>query len=129
MKKSREKKKENKRTVTRMCIACRKRSPKRELVRFVLDESGVPVLDGGGSIPGRGASVCADRECFEKAVERGAFNRAWDISITKEVWDNVRKDFEATLLKREFRSGTQTIVHRISKEEAENVLDKKVTRS
>jgi uncharacterized protein len=127
MKKNREKK--NKRTATRMCIACRKRSPKRELARFVLDENGVPVLDESGSIPGRGASVCADRECLENAIERGAFNRAWDVSIPREVWDNVRKDFEAFLSKRKFRAGAQKVVHRISKEEAENVLDKKVTRS
>lgn len=127
MEKSREKK--NKRIATRMCIACRKRLPKRDLVRFVLDESGIPVLDEYGSKSGRGASVCADRECFEAAIERGAFNRAWDVSITKEVWDNVRKDFESTLIKRKFRFSTRKVVHRISKEEAEKVLDKKITRS
>ncbi|WP_276955790.1 YlxR family protein [Allomeiothermus silvanus] len=57
----------------RMCVACRARRPKRELLRIVLTEGG-PVLDPSGRRPGRGAYVCPDNpECWaEKKLRRFA---------------------------------------------------------
>lgn len=57
----------------RMCVACRKRRPKRELLRVVLTPEG-PVIDPSGKKPGRGAYVCPDQpECWaEKKLRRFA---------------------------------------------------------
>ncbi|WP_119314223.1 YlxR family protein [Calidithermus terrae] len=56
-----------------MCVACRRRRPKRELLRVVLTPEG-PVIDPSGKKPGRGAYVCPDQpECWaEKRLRRFA---------------------------------------------------------
>jgi len=57
-------------------VGCRRRRPQTELVRCVLTEGGRAVVDRSGS--GRGAWLCdPPNECFELAVRRKAFDRAW----------------------------------------------------
>ncbi|TBH21539.1 YlxR family protein [Thermus thermamylovorans] len=65
------------RTPIRMCVACRKRRPKGELLRFLLTADGFRI-DPTGKLPGRGAYVCPDRpECWqEKKLRRFAGSRA-----------------------------------------------------
>ena len=43
----------------RMCVACRRRRPKGELLRILVTEEGF-VIDPSGKRPGRGAYVCPD---------------------------------------------------------------------
>ena len=50
--------------------------PKVELVRFVLDGDEL-VRDPGATLPGRGAYLCPDRECAEKALRDRGFNRSF----------------------------------------------------
>ena len=87
------------------------------------------MLDADGTCGGRGANICASGECFEKAIEKGSFNRAWGVTIPREAWDDVREDLIALVEKRTFRGSDGSVVHRVSKEEAEKLLHKKVTRS
>ncbi|MFN4197166.1 MAG: YlxR family protein [Caldimicrobium sp.] len=47
----------------RTCVACRKKTLKKELFRFVVKEGSI-VLDEKGTLPGRGAYLC--KECFPK---------------------------------------------------------------
>ncbi|MFN3567773.1 MAG: YlxR family protein [Caldimicrobium sp.] len=47
----------------RTCVACRKKTLKKELFRFVAID-GIIILDEKGSLPGRGAYLC--KECFSK---------------------------------------------------------------
>ncbi|MGC8904978.1 YlxR family protein [Thermus sp.] len=65
----------------RMCVACRKRRPKGELLRILLTETGFH-LDPSGKLPGRGAYVCPDNpECWtEKRLRRFAGGRAKALS-------------------------------------------------
>ncbi len=58
-------------TPIRMCVACRRRRPQRELVRMVSGPDGVR-LDRQGGLAGRGAYVCEDPTCIEVAKRRGA---------------------------------------------------------
>lgn len=64
----------------RMCIGCRERATKSELVRIVIgtDTVGQPaaVPDPAATAPGRGAHLHPTIECFELAVRRRAFSRA-----------------------------------------------------
>lgn len=57
----------NKKQPVRMCIACRCGKPKRELIRIVRTKEGALSIDKTGKAPGRGAYVCADQACIEKA--------------------------------------------------------------
>ncbi len=57
----------------RMCITCRERLPKKELIRIVATEDGEVTVDPTGKMPGRGAYVCKNPECLEKAVKQHRF--------------------------------------------------------
>jgi predicted RNA-binding protein YlxR (DUF448 family) len=63
----------------RRCLGCGRRAPKPALVRFVAvhsDDGGRELVrDDAARMPGRGLYVCADRGCFARAVDRGAFRR------------------------------------------------------
>jgi len=63
-----------------MCIGCRERATKRELLRVVAGAGpdGLPAVvpDPGGTAPGRGAHLHPTPECYDLAVRRRAFARA-----------------------------------------------------
>ena len=58
----------------RMCVACRRRRPKGELLRILVTEEGF-VIDPSGKRPGRGAYVCPDSRS-EKRLRRFAGAKA-----------------------------------------------------
>lgn len=67
---------------TRMCVVCRETSVKRSLLRVVRvpgDEKKV-VFDPTGKANGRGAYVCAEKDCIEKAVKQKRFERSLNVS-------------------------------------------------
>ncbi|WP_353423635.1 RNase P modulator RnpM [Christensenella massiliensis] len=57
----------NKKQPVRMCIACRSGKLKGELIRLVRTKEGQLLVDRTGKAQGRGAYVCRNRECIEKA--------------------------------------------------------------
>lgn len=70
----------------RTCIGCRRRVDQGDVVRFVLapapdsgDDAAPPrvVPDPARRMPGRGAWLHPEQECFEQAVRRKAFHRAF----------------------------------------------------
>lgn len=73
----------------RRCIGCMESKPKKELIRVAYFE-GKLSTDETGRAKGRGAYLCRDPECFDKAEKRKAFNRAFRSDID-------RKDIEAVM--------------------------------
>ena len=61
----------------RLCIGCQTVHPKKELVRIVRSPEGVFSVDFKGKMPGRGAYVCHKPECFDAAVKRRRFEKAF----------------------------------------------------
>ena len=57
-------------------MGCRTAAPREELVRFA-GVDGRVVPDPAARLPGRGAWLHPDRACFEQAVARRAFQRAF----------------------------------------------------
>jgi predicted RNA-binding protein YlxR (DUF448 family) len=53
----------------RTCVACRRVRDKRDLVRLVRAAGGDIEIDGTGKKEGRGAYICPDRACWEKALK------------------------------------------------------------
>jgi uncharacterized protein len=53
----------------RTCVACRRVKNKRELVRLVRTAGGDIEIDSTGKKEGRGAYICPDRACWEKALK------------------------------------------------------------
>ena len=59
----------------RTCTGCRRKRSQAELIRIVRRPDGRPSLNGDRS-PGRGAYVCFDRSCVERALRSGGLKRA-----------------------------------------------------
>ena len=80
---------------TRTCVACRQARPQRELTRLVRTESGVRV-DERGREPGRGAYLCRERACWERALgQRGALDRALRTSLSAADRETLGRAAEA----------------------------------
>ena len=61
----------------RTCLGCRSRRPKRELVRLVRRADGTVAVDAAARGQGRGAYVCADAGCVERALKAGKLSHAF----------------------------------------------------
>ncbi|NDY43343.1 YlxR family protein [Dissulfurirhabdus thermomarina] len=63
---------------TRTCIACGRKAEKNRLIRLVARDGRV-CLDTRGTLPGRGAYVCAGGGCLERLARdrRGRLHRAF----------------------------------------------------
>ncbi|MDD2557657.1 MAG: DUF448 domain-containing protein [Desulfuromonadaceae bacterium] len=67
----------------RSCIACRKKLPMEDLLRFVCSPDAELLVDYRHKLPGRGAYTCCSTACFERALEINAFARALKCSELK----------------------------------------------
>lgn len=74
----------------RQCVGCREMKPKTELVRVVKSPDGVVTVDLKGKAPGRGAYVCRQQTCLDRAVKTRALERAFSMKIEKDVYDTLR---------------------------------------
>ena len=79
----------------RMCVACRQMKPKQELIRVVRTPEGEVLSGVGGKINGRGAYICNDIACIEKAEKTGALGRALDTAVDKAVYVSLKKGCES----------------------------------
>ncbi|MCX7695627.1 MAG: YlxR family protein [Caloramator sp.] len=79
----------------RMCLGCMQMKPKKELIRVVRNKEGEVKLDLTGKSPGRGAYICRNVECFEKAYKAKKFEKALEVSISPEVYDKLKEELES----------------------------------
>ena len=70
----------------RTCVACRETKPKRELVRVVLLPDGTIRVDETGKQNGRGAYLCRQHSCWQKALKQGSLKRALRTQLTPEAF-------------------------------------------
>jgi hypothetical protein len=68
----------------RTCVVCRQTRPKRDLIRLVRTTDGKIEFDLSGRKAGRGAYLCRNRGCFEKALAGGQLGRALRVKLTPE---------------------------------------------
>jgi predicted RNA-binding protein YlxR (DUF448 family) len=68
----------------RMCIACRQKRPKWELIRIVRTVPGGLEIDLRGKKTGRGAYLCKQRECWETGLKTKRLARALKYEIKAE---------------------------------------------
>jgi len=71
----------------RKCSACGKRMHKSLLVRIVRLPSGEVILDKTGKSDGRGAYLCPDMDCFNKAVKTSRISKLLKVRIPDEVYE------------------------------------------
>ena len=70
-----------------MCVACREMRAKKDLMRIVRTAEGVLVLDRTGKLNGRGAYLCRDAACVQKALKTRALERALDAPMNDVLRD------------------------------------------
>ena len=78
----------------RQCTGCREHKPKQELIRVVRSPEGEVSLDFRGKSSGRGAYLCPDPACLEKAIRSRALARALDCQIPDAIYDRLRSEME-----------------------------------
>ena len=90
----------------RSCAGCRRRRPQAELVRVALQPGGTVAVDPwvpdaghlGRRSAGRGAYVCPEPACVDKAVATGALARALRVkeglpeSLLERLRSEIAKD-------------------------------------
>ena len=74
---------------TRLCIGCQEQHPKKELVRVVRSPEGDVSVDLTGKKAGRGAYICNNKECFDKAVKEHRFDRSFKCTVDKNIFDEL----------------------------------------
>lgn len=77
----------------RMCIGCRARKDKQELVRVVRSPDTTVLVDPGGKKPGRGAYLCPNQECLNRAIKNRALERALKVPVSSELVEELRREF------------------------------------
>jgi len=69
----------------RMCVSCRTRRNKAELIRVVLMPDGQAMIDPTGKKPGRGAYLCRNKDCLAQAIKAHRLDRGLKTEISSEV--------------------------------------------
>jgi len=66
----------------RMCVACREKFEKRRLSRLVYTSAGLQI-DNTGKQPGRGAYLCDNPDCWQRAHKSKILDRALRLSLSE----------------------------------------------
>ncbi len=74
-----------KRSNPRSCVACKITSDKNDLLRFVKSPDGYVIPDLNFKLQGRGAYICPDLECLDKALKSGALSQALNAEINNDI--------------------------------------------
>ncbi|MBR6727961.1 MAG: YlxR family protein [Clostridia bacterium] len=70
----------------RQCLGCNEHRSKFELLRVVRDPEGNVSLDFTGKKSGRGAYICKNVACLQKAQKRRSLSRALECDIPDDVF-------------------------------------------
>lgn len=75
----------SKKTPMRQCIGCHENKEKKELIRIVKINTGEIFVDKSNKSNGRGAYLCNDINCLEKAIRSKALNRSLKVDVPEEI--------------------------------------------
>lgn len=78
----------------RKCIGCNETKLKKELIRIVKNKEGEILVDKTGKANGRGAYICDNIECLEKAIKAKKLEKSFETKINDEIYDELRKEIE-----------------------------------
>lgn len=76
----------------RMCSGCGERKQKKELVRVVRSPEGEISMDSTGKKSGRGAYICPDSGCLQKARKARRLERSFSCQIPDEVYERLEEE-------------------------------------
>ena len=79
----------------RMCLGCGEMKPKKELVRIVRAPEGDISIDLTGKKSGRGAYICKNAGCLEKARKARKLEKSFSCQIEQSVYDTMEAELES----------------------------------
>ena len=71
-------------------MACNEQKEKSDLLRIVRTPDLQVAVDLTGKLNGRGAYICKSEECLNKIIKSKRLEKILEITISDEVYDNVR---------------------------------------
>lgn len=74
----------------RTCMGCNEKKDKKVLIRIVKSSDGGINIDKSGKMPGRGAYICDNIECLEKAVKTKRIERVLESKIEDTIYEKLR---------------------------------------
>ncbi len=75
----------------RMCIGCRKKQAKPNLMRVVMTDSGI-LVDKKQNITARGVYFCKCEECINLARKKKTLSRQFKKSVSDSVYDELLRE-------------------------------------
>ncbi|MBO5372670.1 MAG: YlxR family protein [Lachnospiraceae bacterium] len=85
----------NKKIPMRQCVGCREMKSKRELIRVIRTSEDEILVDATGKQNGRGAYICPNRECLEKAMKSKGLERSLKIAVPQKIYEDFEKEMES----------------------------------
>ena len=80
-----------KKVVQRMCMGCNTKKDKSDLIRIVMNKEGNISIDKTGKLSGRGAYICDNIECLEKAIKTKRLERNFETKISEDIYNELRQ--------------------------------------
>ena len=74
----------------RTCIGCNEIKLKKELIRIVKNKEGQIFIDRTGKANGRGAYICDNIECLEKAIKTKRLERTFETNIDAKIYEELK---------------------------------------
>ena len=78
----------------RQCVGCGEIKSKKEMMLVIKTPEDEIVLDDTGKRNGRGAYICRERSCLQKAQKSRGLERSLKHAISDEVYDKLLKEFD-----------------------------------
>ena len=78
----------------RQCCGCNEMKTKSELVRVVKSPEGEISLDLSSRKNGRGAYICKNLDCFNMAIKKKAFLRAFGENISEQTKQSIEGELK-----------------------------------
>ncbi|SEF49769.1 hypothetical protein SAMN04487934_101352 [Eubacterium ruminantium] len=77
----------------RKCVGCNTSKLKSEMYRIIRTGEGEILLDKTGRMNGRGAYICKDKKCIEKAAKSNSLSKAFGIPVSAEIYEGLMEGF------------------------------------
>ena len=74
----------------RTCIGCNIKKDKSDFIRIVKDNQNNISIDRTGKANGRGAYICDNIECLEKAIKNKKIEKSFKMQIDESVYNDLR---------------------------------------
>lgn len=74
----------------RTCMGCNIKKDKKDFIRIVKSKDSKISIDKTGKMQGRGAYLCDNIECLEKAIKTKRIEKVFETKIDNEIYERLR---------------------------------------